>query len=46
MKAIWQDNKDFTNKVRWRMSIRYFQGLAKRSKESDPLYGNRYKDSL
>ena len=46
MKAVWQDNKEFTNKVCWRMGIKYFKGLAERAKDSNPSYGNRYKDSL
>lgn len=46
MLHVWQDDEDFARKVAKRASLDYIQGLCKRAKESEPPYGNRYKDSL
>jgi hypothetical protein len=46
MIKIWCDNTEFNFEVRKRMHLSYFKGLAKRSRDSTPKYGNRYKDSL
>jgi hypothetical protein len=46
MIRVWRDSATFEAKVQERFSIRYFKGLAQRSKDATPSYSNRYKDSL
>lgn len=46
MADIWRDNKKFEDCVCSPMDIRCFKGLAERSRDSTPKYGNKYKDSL
>jgi hypothetical protein len=46
MVAVQQHSATFEAKVEERISISYFKGLAKRARDSDPLYSNRFKDSL
>jgi hypothetical protein len=46
MIAVWQRSETFEKKVKERMAIDYWKGLATRSMQADPPYSNRYKDSL
>lgn len=46
MLRVWQYCPDFNKKVEERFQISYWKGLAQRSKDSVPAYGNRYKDSI
>jgi hypothetical protein len=45
MIRVWRDSATFETKVKERYSIRYFKGLAQRSKDATPSYSNRDKDS-
>jgi hypothetical protein len=46
MIRIWQRSPIFDAEVQKKFAISYFKGLAQRSKDSEPAYGNRYKDSI
>lgn len=46
MERVWCDSSHFDELVKIKASLSYYQGLARRSKHSDPPYGNRYKDSI
>lgn len=43
---VWTKNQAFDDCVAKRCSINYLKTLATRSMNSDPPYGNRYKDSM
>lgn len=46
MRRLWQENEEFNEMAAWRLSMPYLKGLMRRSKEADPPYSNRYKDSF
>lgn len=43
---VWKQNPEFGDCVARKASISYFQGLCYKSKQADPPYSNRFKDSM